>query len=501
MSLSIALMGLLAMAAPAEAVEVRYVATVVTQSWEPIALKDVQRVVEAAVKEPLTAPGQMALKKVPVADLRGGDYSLRISGRFVEEAERFTVYLSFGPGTQEDLPTLFAADTSEPLGRKSRAEMLKRIRAAATRAATRLSRSLTPWLIKARRDVSPALSAPTLPMNWGEIEVPSVSGKRKAIRTLMDPRQPDNARAKAVVALKGDVFDQQAARNAVEFCVLRDPASKVRQACVNALAPKARSHVPTQRILLHALRTDVDDGVLGTLIKVSKGFVGLSRMETIATWLHMVASDATPTRAAEKVASLLIKEKNVPNLEFAVAACLQQEAVVYGKRGACAQGLLRKIPAARRRPVVWKFLQETSVFGSGQRRAYEGVLKNVMEDRKAPPDQELSLLMLELAERPATGRLRHKVLRLAGQHAPANPETVRRLLAVGRSTRHARDAISAAVVVVQRNPALAEGTAASLQALTEAAPWYPRPSRSNPFKEAKKAQKRLKRIIAKRDKK
>ena len=55
-------------------------------------------------------------------------------------------------------------------------------------------------------------------------------------------------------------------------------------------------------------------------------------------------------RAAEKVAGLLKKEKNVPNLEFAVAACLQQEAVVYGKRGACAQGLLQKIPAARRGP-------------------------------------------------------------------------------------------------------------------------------------------------------
>ncbi len=500
MSLSIAVLGLLAAAAPAEAAEVRYVATVVTQSWEPIALKDVQRVVEAAVLEPLSAPGQMQLKKVPVSDLRGGAYSLRISGRFVEEAERFTVYLSFGPGTQQDLPSLFAADTSEPLGRKSRAEMLVRIRAAATRAATRLSKSLTPWLIKARREVSPTLSAPTLPMNWGEIEVPRVSGKRKAIRTLMDPRQPDNARAKALVELKGDVFDQQAARNAVEFCVLRDPASKVRKACVDALAPKARSHVPTQRILLHALRTDVDDRVLSTLIKISKGFVGLSRMETIATWLHMVASDATPSRAAEKVASLLTKEKNVPNLEFAVAACLQQEAVVYGKRSACAQGLLRKIPAARRRPVVWKYLQEASVFGSGQRRAYEQVLKNVMQDQQAPPDRELAILMLDLAERPATGRLRYKVLHLAGRHAPADAETVRRLLAVGRSTRLARHAIQATLAVVRRNPDLAESTAAELQRLSETAPWYPKPSRANPFKEAKAAQKRLERIVAKRRK-
>jgi len=491
------LLSLVVGATGGEIPDVHYVSKVVTKSWEPIAIKEVQAQVEQAVLEPLTAPGTMRLKKVKVSDLKGGAYALRINGRFVEEAERFTVYLSFGPAGQDNLPTLFAADTSKALGRKSRAEMMKRIRAAAKRAATRLSKSLTPWLQRTHIDIAPGDAAPQLPMRWGAIEIPPVTDRRKAIVTLMDPRQPDSARSRALLDLKGHVFDQQPARNAVEHCVLRDPAPKLRAQCVNALAPVARSHVPTQRILLHAMRSDVEDTVLDVLLKVSKGFVGLSRLETVATWLHMIASDATPSRAADKAARLLMKEKDVPNLEVAVAACLLQEAVVYGKRHACAQGLLKKIAPARRRPVVWRYLNQASVFGSGERMTYEDVLRAVVEDRKNPPDEVISERLLDLAERPATGRMRFKVIHLAGKFAPATATTIERLLKLSHETRLATNCISATMAVVRRNKALAPATLEAFTQLDARAKWYPRPSRSNPRQDLKKAQKRLRRMIEK----
>jgi hypothetical protein len=403
-SVAVAL-ALLAAAAPAPP-EVRYVVSAETRSWEPIELSEVQRMVEEAVKEPLTAPGAVRLVSATPMTLSEGPYVLRISGRFVEEAERFTVYLAFGPGTQGDLPSLVAAHTSDPLGRQSRAEMERRIRDTARQAALRLTEALTPWLDRAQLQVAPPLTDDVQPMAWGDIEVPTVTDKTPAIRTLLDVAEENHARAKALGELKGHVFDQQAARNAVERCALLDPTPELRRGCVEALAPVARAHVPTQRVLLHLLRTEVDEQVLAAATEISSGFVGLSRLETVATWLHMVASDATPVRAAEQAARLLAKEKDIPNLEYAVAACLQQEAVVYGKRYACAQSLLQKIPAERRRPVVWRYLTGTPVFGSGERLAYEEVLRVAYEDRKSPPDPALAGLLLDLAERPATGRLR-----------------------------------------------------------------------------------------------
>lgn len=494
MSATAVVFGLLAIAGPGELPEVRYVAKAVTRSWEPIAIREVERMVEQAAREPLTKGGHLKLVKAAPAELSQGAYTLRISGRFVEEAERLTVYLSFGPGTREDLPSLFAADTTGPLGRKKRAEMERRIRATAKRAAERLAAALDPWLARTQIDVSPPLVQPSLPMNWGDIDVPPVRDKSKAIRTLLDPRQPDGARAEALRELEGHIFDQQPARNAAERCVLRDPSPKIRKACVEALAPTARAHVPTQRILLHAMRTDVDEQVLSALAKVSKGFVGLSRMETVATWLHMVSSDATPARAAEKVARLLAKEKSVPNLEFAVAACLQQDSVVYGKRNACASQLLKRIPGARRPSVVRHYLERAAVFGSGERLTYEAVLNAVMEDRKAPPTPAMAALMLDLAERPATGRLRYKAIYLAGRHAPADAETVSRLLKLAHEPRLASGAIKSAVEVAQRNPALASATLAALDALSAEAKWYPRPHRANPRDDLKKARKRLERL-------
>ena len=331
-------------------------------------------------------------------------------------------------------------------------------------------------------------------MGWGDVEVPAVTDKRPAIRTLLDVTEENHARGAALRELKGHVFDQQAARNAVERCALMDPSPELRASCVQALAPVARAHVPTQRVLLHLLRTDVDDQVLAAATEVSSGFVGLSRLETVATWLHMVASDATPARAAEQAARLLAKEKDIPNLEYAVAACLQQEAVVYGKRYACAQSLLPKVAPERRRPVVWRYLAGTPVFGSGERLTYEQVLKVAYEDRDSPPDALLAGLLLDLAERPATGRLRYKVVHLAADYAPATVQTAERLLAVAYDQELASNVLRAVGDLARRNPELVDPLMGGLERLGTAARWYAKPHRGDPRRELDDALGRLRRM-------
>jgi hypothetical protein len=71
---------------------------------------------------------------------------------------------------------------------------------------------------------------------------------------------------------------------------------------VEALTPVARNHLPTQRVLLSAMRLEVADEVVVALAKVSQSFVGLSRLETLATWLELVAAGrhAFPGRRVDR---------------------------------------------------------------------------------------------------------------------------------------------------------------------------------------------------------
>src|SRR5688572_18062076 len=101
---------------------VRYVTKVVTKSWEPLDLKEVERIVEARALGPLTAPGNMRLEKSNYSDLKNGDYLLTLDGRFIEEAEKFSIYLTFGPAQRTDLPSFHVSDT-ESLGGLQRAAM------------------------------------------------------------------------------------------------------------------------------------------------------------------------------------------------------------------------------------------------------------------------------------------------------------------------------------------------------------------------------------------
>lgn len=492
--MSAAILFTLLVAAAGDPPSVRYASKAVTKSWEPLPVGEVEKLVEAKVLAGLTKPGVMRLEKSGWADLANGDYTLAVQSRFVEEAESFSVHLAFNHGKKDDVPSFHVAET-RALGRLNRQQMQAKIEDAADKAGTRLAELIAPRLEALRLSVlPPSLDDPSLPVSWGPVEVPEVKNPSKAIRTLLDPRNPDHERHKALTEIQGHVFDQQVARNAVERCVLSDPLPALRARCADALEAVARNHVPTQRILLHALRNEVEPSVVTPLIKLSTNFVGLSRDESIATWLELVSSDATPGESADDAAQLLAEENNIPNLDIAVAKCLQQEALAYGKKSACAQWLLRKIPEERMWPVVEPYLRTVAVWEQGERNVFEDVIENATGRSNKPISAPLAALLMNLVEREATGNVRQNLLYHLRRHPAPTPELMERLLKVAREGDMAPQVFQTVLEWVETAPHLKQMTLGALGRLKESAKWLVKPSRQNPYKELDEVAQRLNRM-------
>jgi hypothetical protein len=474
---------LLTAASAAAMPEVRYVVKVETNTWQPIALADVEVMLEAKALAPLAQSGTMRLTRSELSSVGSGDYSLIVNGRFVEEAEKFSVYLSFAAGKRQDLPSFHVSET-ESVGRRSGSEVQRIIEKQADTAASRLVALLTPRLTSGN---APAIEAAPLPWSWGAIEVPEPDQASGSVAMLLDVKQPDHQRHQALAAIKGHVFDQAPARAAVLRCVLRDPSAAIREDCVEALAPVARAHVPTQRLLLHALRTEVDDGVQRSLSKVAATFVGLSRKETLATWLELVASETTSAAGASDLAQQLAREGDVPNLDLAVALCLQQEALVYGKKQACAQWLLPKIPEARRAAVVWRYLEKVRVFEQGEANTFGDVRDHLIGHGSKPIDPRLAELFMQLAERPSAGLARQGALDAVARHPTPTPALIDRLLRVAREPMLTSMALRAARALCRAQPTLTAHTRAGLIAMKSEGPVLRPRFRADPNDEIDKA--------------
>jgi hypothetical protein len=457
----------LAIGASGDPSEVRYVAKVVTKSWQPLELGDVEKAVEAKALAKLTAPGSMKLVRSSYADLKSSDYTLTIDGRFIEEAEKFSVYLTFGSGKRNDLPSFHVSDT-DSIGHLAKPVMQKKIEALAERAGQRLAQVLSPLLESARlKVVPPPIEDQKLPWEWGPIEVPAVTSPDKAMQDLLEVRNPDHVRHKGLAAIEARVFDQPAARDAVVLCTLRDPSPALRANCARALAPVARAHVPTQRVLLLAMRNEVDDGVLEALAELSKSFVGLSRKECIETWLELVASDATPSQSAERIGRALAEEGDLPNLDLAVAKCLQQESLAYGKKIACADSLFRNIPNPRRRAVAWKYLERLEIHEQGEQNTFDDLKQNLVGGGSEPIDADLAELFLEIAERRTAGRARFQALYIAMRHPSPTPAMIERLITLAHEPVLASAAFRAIVELTDRTASLRPMSAGALRRLRE----------------------------------
>lgn len=454
--------------------KVRYLSKTETRSWEPIKLEEVNRVVEAAVLGALTPAGMMRLEKAAgFGELVQGEYTLLIEGRFVEEAESYSLYLTFGPGTAKDLPSFHVFDTAA-VGRRERSKMITSIEETAKQAGLRLGEVLNPQLERVRiKLLRPNLDDTELPFRWDDLEVPTVGSPESWLKTLLDVRNPDHERFAALDKIKSQIFDQAPARHAALRCALRDPKPELRSACIRALEPAARTHVSTQRLLLQAMREEADDAVMRSLLEVSKLFVGLSKKETIDTWLELVASSATPASSASAIAQLLSDEGDVPNLDLAVAKCLRQEALAYGKKYACIQWLLPKIPEERRYGVVYGYLMNAGFeYGDGQ-NAFESLLHASIGRGSQPLAPEYAELLLAIMERPAPVWMRRTALFAMERHPAPSPALLERVLAQASTPGLANTALDITGRLVRRSPDLAGMAVGALERLQASTVFMP----------------------------
>ncbi|MBI5508457.1 MAG: hypothetical protein HY903_06875 [Deltaproteobacteria bacterium] len=461
-----ALLALLLVSAPPT---VGYVVSIETKTWEPIDLKDVERFLNAAATVPIASSGALKLAPSTFGELKNSDYTLLIQGRFIEEAEKFSVYLTFGPGKRSDLPSLHVSNTAS-IGQRPRTEMQRLMEELAAGAAKRLFAVLEPLLHDVQASAAPApVGAAPLPWDWGTIEIPDVKKPTALVAKLLDVRHKDYERLTAMREIAGHAFDQPVARQALELCMLRDPLPEARQRCAEALEPVARNRSETQRLFLYAMRNEFDANVLKAENKIAGSFVGLARKETLETWLELVSSDATPADAADDVAQLLAKEGEVPNLDLAVARCLQQESLAWGKKHACAQWLLGHVPEARRKAVVWRYLESIGVGTAGDSLTFDEITDHLYRGRDRM-DAKAAELFLTLAERHAAWTVRKKAIALAGNNPKPTREFALRLLALVRDPDMSGWAVRAISEVGGRDPEIKQVLLAGLK--KTAAEWH-----------------------------
>jgi hypothetical protein len=318
------------------------------------------------------------------------------------------------------------------------------------------------------------------------------------MKDLLDVRNEDHVRHQALAAIRGQVFDQPAARDVVIICMLRDPSPKLRASCAEALAPVARAHTPTQRLILHAMRTEIDDSVVAELATLSQGFVGLSRKECIETWLELVASDATPSQSADHVARLLAEEGDVPNLDLAIAKCLQQEALASGKTHACADSLLRVVPKERRKAIVAKYLERVQVWEQGEANTF-GAVRDHLVGHGGKVDPATAELYLSIAERRSGGQVRDDALFVAMRHEKPTPAIIERVLKIAHEPKLTNQAMRAIDELVRSSPELTPMTIGALEQLQQRASTFVRQSYGgDPREEIKKTIERLKQAADRR---
>lgn len=367
---------------------VRYVITTETRTWKPIELKDVERILDNSAVSPLLQRGDMQLVKSDFASLKQGDYTLVISGRFIEEAEDFSVYMTFGPGKREDLPSFHVAGT-EAVGKRGVAEMQRIIEKLANQVANRLNVLLAPELrrvdLPIQIDENNENFTPGL-WQWPKLTEPNIPKPSQLVQTLIDPRHDDSERLKAVLSMGPAAFDELPARRALERCILRDPDPNIRIRCAQELEPVARVNASTQRVFMHAMRNEFDDHVLTVFANISSSFNGLSHTEAVDTWVYLLQSSATPEDAMRPIADLLYKEgARTPNIDVAIASCLRATNSKFSKKSVCAGMPLRVVPEARRDAILLDYLEHIDPLELSNYYVVNNIMENMPRMKSVTP--------------------------------------------------------------------------------------------------------------------
>jgi hypothetical protein len=454
---------------------VRYAARIEVKAWAPIEPEIVRASIESAILSALTASLQARLEPSSWSELEGGDYRLELEGRFVDEAESFSVYLTFGSGRSADMPSFFASESGEIGGRSPR-EMASAIGSLADRAGRRLAALLAPLFESKRLGRVRIPDDADSPSAGGPFPIPDVARPSRAMSDLLDARKPNWIRAHALEALEPSIFDEPDARDAIVLCVLRDPWEELRARCTYALRGAARTHVPTQRALLGALRSEVDPRVMRALVSLTSSFVGLSRKECLEAWLEAIARTATPASVLEDIAALLADEGEVPNLEYALVKCLRRDPAErltedgrdhlgWGSRG-CLRLLAHNVPPTLRLSIAAAFLERARVFDDWQRSDVAELLQKLLPLMRE--DRVFRELVLKTAERRSAGRIRADLIRAYGasEGGPACERAIDRLVELARDTRLTEAAVNAVEALARTDPRVRPRALAALGRLS-----------------------------------
>lgn len=483
---------LAAMVLASPAPKLNYVVKSESRSWQPVEPAVIDQQLESAVGPALSELQLFALNRSTFSELKNGDYTLLVEGRFIEESEQFSVYLTFGPGTANELPSLLVSLTAE-IGKRSAQDMQKVIAKLSTEAATKLKNALAQARAQSSDGVVglPDLEVETF--SWSAVTVSKPKDASGDVETLCNVRNADHLRANAAQALSLRAVDQPSAARALEFCVLRDPVASVRQRCADGLAPLARNHIPTQRILLKAMRQEVDNNALAAMVNIGKGFVGLSRKEALATWLDLIAQERTPAQGASKAADLLHDEGLVPGLEVAVARCLLQDALAYGKKTACA-GLFRLLPDARKIAVAAPYLQRVKAYSQGESMVAEDIIEHLARAKVKSPETER--LFIELIERKSAGRARTRALTNLANVAQPSAPLVERLVKLLSDINIAHDVLYPLGELSRKKPELQSLVLERVKAAMASMTGIPERYRGNPRERAAELVHQLERYRA-----
>jgi len=358
------LLSLLLAAPPIPSVTYKVSATVGT--WQPLEVADVAKTIGESSLEVLSRPGLMQIEKTPGKDT---DYLVEVKGRLLDEAETHTIYLSFGPNKKSDLPSFRVSDTVV-LSKLDRKAMVARIAESSKKAAAELLALMKPQL--ERKDgVAPPSSLPEAkppPWKWPDVVIPTGMGKGGDLFS----KSSDTRRA----ALRSHVSQTRAgdagSRHALERCALDHPEEEMRLGCLAGLKPASRHVGTTQRVVVDVYRKDKADRVRQEADEQMQYYSGPARDEAIQAWLESAAQG--------RVSGVVDQLGDVPNLDSVIRSCM----VSAGKRekyqrnkSQCLE-LLDPLSVARRRAILWRFLEETDadspyyLEGAGEREGSIG---------------------------------------------------------------------------------------------------------------------------------
>ncbi len=440
-SFLVALAALSPASAYAEAVRVVYRVEATAGSWQPISPRDLSSAIEHAALEVLSKPGLMRLERARGrgVDQAKGEYELTIAGHLLDEAETHTVYLSFGPGTESDVPSVNTSETVE-LSKVKRGQMLDLIEASARRAASRLVQILSPELKRAG-DTAPPTEAPfegvkEWPWSWGDVYVPrpALGSNGKDLYSKKHDKRTAALRVLTSLALR-----ESSPRQILEKCSLDHFDTDTRRGCLEALRPLTIDNAPTRRIVIEVFRRDEDSRIVNEAIDQMKYFDGPSRAAAVQAWMEAASLG--------KTYGPLANLGDMPNLDLAIRKCLTAHNTKkndYSRSSGTCLELLDPVPYRRRRAILWRFVSEMKpdspyyLKGMGEREGSHGTPWGTAVKMLLEPAQAWDPAFEDVLWQRYQRTLSSTALDVLASWAPPSKKGVDRLLEILKTTGNSR---------------------------------------------------------------